>query len=119
VQQQALAALVTRRRQLLTMLLSERQRLQLAIPMGRPSIEAMIQAIRAQLNDVEAQMTSHVRAHFAEFDTLLRSASGRMKRARSSRRTSTAASSQACGHRYGRSWPVVPSPWRSRAPASD
>ena len=76
VQQQALAALVTRRRQLLTMLLSERQRLQMAIPLVRPSIEAMIQAIRAQLNDVEAQMTSHVRAHFAEFDTLLRSASG-------------------------------------------
>ena len=76
VQQQALAALVTRRRQLLTMLLSERQRLQMAIPLVRPSIEAMIQAIRAQLNDVEAQMTSHVRANFAEFDILLRSASG-------------------------------------------
>lgn len=38
-QQQALAAMVTRRRQLLTMLLSERQRLQLAIPVVRPSIE--------------------------------------------------------------------------------
>ena len=36
----------------------------------------MIQAIRAQLNDVEAQMTGHVRANFAEFDILLRSASG-------------------------------------------
>jgi transposase len=76
VEQQALAALVTRRRQLLTMMLSERQRLPLAIPRVRPSIEAMIQAIRAQLDDVEAQMTGHVRAHFAELDTLLRSASG-------------------------------------------
>lgn len=75
-QQQALAALVTRRRQLLTMLLSERQRLQLAIPMVRPSIEAMIQAIRGQLDDVEGQMTGHVRAHFAELDTLLRSVRG-------------------------------------------
>jgi transposase len=75
-QQQALAALVTRRRQLLTMLLSERQRLQLAIPMVRPSIEAIIQAIRTQLDDVEAQMTSHVRVHFGELDTLLRSARG-------------------------------------------
>jgi transposase len=75
-QQQTLAAVVTRRRQLLTMLGAERQRLQLAIPMVRPSIEAMIQAIRAQLDDVEAQMVGHVREHFAELDSLLRSASG-------------------------------------------
>jgi transposase len=75
-QQQALAALVTRRRQLLSMLLSERQRLQLSIAMVRPSIEAMIQAIRAQLDEVEAQMVGHVREHFAELDALLRSASG-------------------------------------------
>jgi len=68
--------LVTRRRQLLTMLLSERQRLQLAMPMVRPSIEAMIRAIRAQLDEVEGQMLAHLRQHFAELDTLLRSASG-------------------------------------------
>jgi transposase len=59
-QQQALAAMVTRRRQLVTMLLSERQRLQLAIALVRPSIEAMIEAIRKQLDDVEAQMVNHV-----------------------------------------------------------
>ena len=53
-EQQALAALVTRRRQLLTMLLGERQRLPLAMALVRPSIEAMIAAIRAQLDDVEA-----------------------------------------------------------------
>ena len=75
-QQQALTALVTRRRQLLTMLVSERARLQLAIAVVRPSIEAMITAIRVQLDDVEAQMTRHVREHFAEMDTLLRSATG-------------------------------------------
>ena len=75
-QQQALAALVTRRRQLLTMLVSERARLQLAIAVVRPSIEAMLTAIRAQLDDVEAQMLRHVREHFAELDTLLRSANG-------------------------------------------
>ena len=76
VQQQQLAALVTRRRQLLTMLGSERQRLQLAVPMVRPSIEAMIQAIRAQLDDLEAQMIAHVREHFAELDALLQSTRG-------------------------------------------
>jgi transposase len=75
-QQQALAAMVTRRRQLVTMMLSERQRLQLAIAVVRPSIEAMIEAIRKQLDDVEAQMVSHVNAHYAELDKLLRSASG-------------------------------------------
>ena len=42
----------------------------------RPSIEAMIEAIRAQLDDVEAQMAGHVQEHFAELDQLLRSASG-------------------------------------------
>jgi transposase len=75
-QQQALAAMVTRRRQLVTMMLSERQRLQLAVAVVRPSIEAMIEAIRKQLDDVEAQMVSHVQAHHAELDKLLRSASG-------------------------------------------
>jgi transposase len=75
-QQLLLAALVTRRRQLMTMLTSERQRLQLAVVKVRPSIEAMIAAIRAQLDDVEAQMVGHVREHFGELDTLLRSARG-------------------------------------------
>ena len=75
-QQQALAAMVTRRRQLVTMLLSERQRLQLAIAVVRPSIEAMIEAIRKQLDEVEAQMVGHVQTHYAELDRLLRSASG-------------------------------------------
>ena len=75
-QQQALAAMVTRRRQLVTMMLSERQRLQLAIAVVRPSIEAMIEAIRKQLDDVEAQMVGHVQAHYAELNKLLRSAAG-------------------------------------------
>ena len=76
VQQQQLAALVTRRRQLLMMLGAEHQRLQLAVPMVRPSIEAMIQAIRAQLDDLEAQMIAHVREHFADLDGLLQSTRG-------------------------------------------
>jgi transposase len=75
-QQRELAALVTRRRQLVTMLGSERLRLQLATPKVRPSIEALIAVIQAQLDDLEAQMRTHVREHFAELDTLLRSARG-------------------------------------------
>ncbi len=75
-QQRALAAMVTRRRQLVAMMLSERQRLPLAIAVVRPSIEAMIEAIRKQLDDVEGQMVGHVQTHYAELDRLLRSASG-------------------------------------------
>lgn len=75
-QQRELAALVTRRRQLLTMLGAERLRLQLATAKVRPSIEALIEAIRAQLEDIDAQMQAHVRAHFAPLDDLLRSARG-------------------------------------------
>jgi transposase len=75
-QQRELAALVTRRRQLLTMLGAERLRLQLATPKVRPSIDALIAAIRAQLEDMDAQMQAHVHEHFAPLDALLRSARG-------------------------------------------
>jgi transposase len=75
-QQQELAALVTRRRQLLTMLNSERLRLPLAVAKIQPSIEAMITAIRRQLDDVEGQMQAQVQEHHAELDALLRSAKG-------------------------------------------
>jgi transposase len=75
-EQQVLAALVTRRRQLLSMRTSERQRLGFAVAAVRPSLEAMILAIQAQLDDVEAQMTGHVQEHFAPLDALLRSAGG-------------------------------------------
>lgn len=75
-QQQWLAALVTRRRQLLSMLLSERQRLQITPKGLHPSIEAIVAAIKAQLDDIESQMVAHVAKHFAELDALLQSASG-------------------------------------------
>ena len=74
--QQWLAALVTRRRQLLTMLNSERQRLQITPRKLHPSIEAIIAAIKAQLDDLEAQMMDHVREHFSGLDGLLQSTSG-------------------------------------------
>ena len=74
--QQDLAALVMRRRQLTAMLLSERQRMRLARPVARISIEATIEFLRRQLDDVEAQMATHVQAHHAELDQLLRSAGG-------------------------------------------
>ncbi len=74
--QQALVAIVTRRRQLMGMLLAERQRLQLSLALVRPSIEAVIEVIRRQLDDVDAQMAGHLQAHYGELDKLLRSANG-------------------------------------------
>jgi transposase len=75
-QQRWLAALVTRRRQLLTMLHSERQRLQITPKGLHSSIEAIVAAIKVQLDGIEAQMVGHVREHFGELDRLLQSASG-------------------------------------------
>lgn len=74
--QQWLAALVTRRRQLLAMLGSERQRLQITPKKLHPSIEAIVAAIKAQLDDLEAQMVGHVREHLGQLDELLQSTSG-------------------------------------------
>lgn len=74
--QQWLAALVTRRRQLLAMMLAERQRLQFTPAKLRPSIEAIIKAIKKQIDEVEGQMTRHVRAKYSAMDKLLQSTKG-------------------------------------------
>ena len=74
--QQWLAALLTRWRQLLSMLHSERQRLQITPAKLHPSIEAIVAAIKAQLDEIEAQMLTHVREHFGPLDALLQSAAG-------------------------------------------
>lgn len=75
-QQQDLAALVTRRRQLVAMQLSERQRLKLARAVARPSIEALLEAIGRQLNDVEAEMAAHIEKHHAQMAKLLQGVAG-------------------------------------------
>lgn len=71
-----LAALVTRRRQLIEMLTAERNRLELSHKAARRSIEAIIKALRRELDDVEAQMARHVREHHADLEKLLTSAKG-------------------------------------------
>lgn len=74
--QQNLAALVTRRRQLVAMRLSERQRLRLARPVTHPSIQALLEAIACQLNDVDAKMLRHVEQHRAVMSELLQDVAG-------------------------------------------
>lgn len=75
-QQLELHALILRRRQLLTMLGAERQRLELARRAVRPSIKALIKAIERQLKDTDNQLRGHVRQHFAELDRRLQSTPG-------------------------------------------
>jgi len=75
-EQRVLVALVTRRRQLVTMLHMERQRLALALPEVQASVQALIKAIQKQLRDVDRDLNRHVTEHFAELDRLLRSMGG-------------------------------------------
>jgi transposase len=75
-EQQDLAALVTRRRQLVSMLQAERQRLRLSRAAVRPSVKALLVAIQAQLDGIERQMQAHVQQHHGALDRLLRSAGG-------------------------------------------
>src|SRR5882672_8640492 len=71
-----LAAWVTRRRQLVEMLTAESNRLAQSHKAARRSIEAIIKALRKQLDDVEVQMARHVREHHADLEALLTSAKG-------------------------------------------
>jgi transposase len=75
-EQQDLAALVTRRRQLVAMQLAERQRLRLARGVTRPSIEALLEAIGRELDEIEASMAHHVEQYHAPMAKLLQSVSG-------------------------------------------
>lgn len=74
--QQDLAALVDRRRQLVTMLGMERQRLSRSRRAVRPSIKAVIRTLEQQLDRADHDMQRYVKTYFAELDQLLRSTSG-------------------------------------------
>jgi len=76
VEQQDLAAMVNRRRQLIAMLSAERTRLAMARAAVRPSIEAMIKAIRKQLDNVDTEMAANLKRHHAAQAKLLQSAAG-------------------------------------------
>lgn len=71
-----LTALVVRRRQLVAMLVSERQRLGVAHRKAKPSILAIMDAIAAQLHDVDGNLKAHVLAHHADLARLLTSVKG-------------------------------------------
>jgi transposase len=75
-EQQRLQALVLRRTQLIGMLSAERQRLAMSHAAARKSIEKLILAIRKQLEEIEAQLATHIERHHADVSALLRSARG-------------------------------------------
>lgn len=75
-QQRELTALVVRRRQLVAMLVAERQRLAVAHPRAKRSILQIMDAIAAQLHDVDGELKVHIRAHHADLAKLLTSVKG-------------------------------------------
>ncbi|ELW9532600.1 IS110 family transposase, partial [Burkholderia cenocepacia] len=69
-------ALVARRRQLVAMLVSERQRLAVAHERARASIEAMIEALLAQLADIDNDIQRVLQERYADLSALLQSVKG-------------------------------------------
>lgn len=73
---QHLQALVLRRRQLVTMLSAERQRLRIAHASARSSIERTIQFLKAQIEDIERECAAHVAEHHGALAQALASITG-------------------------------------------
>lgn len=70
-ERQVLAAMVVRRRQLITMLVAERNRLYLAHPQSRKSINTIIKALEDELARIDEDMNNHIRSHFKELSERL------------------------------------------------
>lgn len=75
-EQQLLHAMVLRRRQLVQMLVAERNRLAISHRAARGSIEALIKAIQKQITEIEGELTSHIAHHHADIAEVLQSAKG-------------------------------------------
>jgi transposase len=75
-EQRELGALVARRRQLVTMLVSERQRLGVAHARARPSIEAVIELLLRQLADIDDELKRTLKDRHADLSALLQSVKG-------------------------------------------
>jgi transposase len=73
---QRLQALVLRRRQLVQMITSERQRMRVSHAAARPSIERVIEFLKTELADCDADVAAHVQRHHAELATALASVPG-------------------------------------------
>lgn len=63
---QVLTAMVVRRRQLIAMLVVERNRLHLTHPQSKKSINTIIKALEDELSRIDDDMNSHIRNHFKD-----------------------------------------------------
>lgn len=75
-EQRELSALVARRRQLVAMLVSERQRLAVTHARAKPSIEAVIDLLLKQVADIDDDLQRTLKEHHADLSTLLQSVKG-------------------------------------------
>ena len=75
-ERQVLAAMVVRRRQLITMLVAERNRLHPAHPQSRKSINIIIKALEDELARIDKDMNNHIHNHFKELSERLSSVKG-------------------------------------------
>ncbi|QTL40742.1 IS110 family transposase [Xenorhabdus budapestensis] len=76
IERQVLAAMVVRRRQLISMLVAERNRLYPSHPQSRKSIKAIIDALEKELALIDRNMDKHVREHFKALSDLFSSVKG-------------------------------------------
>lgn len=75
-ERQVLNAMVVRRRQLITMLVAERNRLHPAHPQSRKSINIIIKALEDELARLDEDMKTHIRNHFKELSERLSNIKG-------------------------------------------
>jgi transposase len=73
---QQLQALVLRRRQIVQMLTSERQRWRLAHAVAKPSLERHIEFLKRELGDSDGEVAAHVEKHHAQLAKALASVPG-------------------------------------------
>ncbi|MMS79828.1 IS110 family transposase, partial [Salmonella enterica] len=69
-------AMVVRRRQLITMLVAERNRLHPSHPQSRKSINIIIKALEVELARIDTDMNGHIQSHFKELAERLSSIKG-------------------------------------------
>lgn len=65
-ERQVLTAMVVRRRQLIAMLVAERNRLHLTHPQSKKSINTIVKALEDELTRIDDDMNSHIRGQFGE-----------------------------------------------------
>lgn len=75
-ERQVLSSMVIRRRQLMTMLTAERNRLHLAPPQNRKSISTIMNVLGNEITRIDSSMSKHINRHFKELSAHLNTVKG-------------------------------------------